>query len=387
MAIRDKAKKLVKWITSLEEKFPPKSLPNEDRLLDQFIHYLIFYANLAPNAKRAFKTLQNENEFGDWNELRVATINEINAALDPKRVEHSAFLARNIQGFLEGIWQVNNVMSLDKLKEEKVTKAKEILNQIETRAKASMYGEHEERRGEPEVGSVIPSWAPSYLLTFLGIESNVPWDPHTARIAERLKLFDSNVNLVRRKKQLRALVQTDREALHLHHLFVEFGKKFCLDRNPKCTKCPLKEDCDYFKKDRKNSKKEISSRSKSKAAARKTGGSKTNSRSERKKPQASDAGGNTSQAASKKSSDAKNATSKGTNTSKTVRKSSTAAKAARSTTSKGSAQTPAEAPKKKSATSGRAKKSSTSGRAKKSSTSGRAKKSSTSGRAKKSAGA
>jgi hypothetical protein len=270
MAIRDKAKKLASWIKTLEEKFPPKTLPLEGDLLGQFIHYLIFYANQAPNAKKAFKALQNEHEFGDWNELRVATINEIDCALDPKRLEHSAWLARIIRGLLEGVWQVNNVMSFDKLKEEKVTKAKEIIALVETKARQAMYGEQEERRGEPEVGSVIPPWAPSYLLTYLGIESNVPWDPHTARIAERLKLFDGSANLVRRKKQLRALVTTDTEALHLHHLFVELGKKYCSEKAPKCVKCPLRNDCHFYINDKKSAKNESSGRSRSGAAAKKT---------------------------------------------------------------------------------------------------------------------
>lgn len=269
MAIREKAKKLTKWITILEDKFPPNNLPNEEKLLDQFIHYLIFYANNATNAKKAFKALKNENEFGDWNEVRVATINEIDHVLDPKRIEHSAWLARIIRGFLEGVWQVNNVMSLAGLTEEKVTKAKEVLNLIEVKAKAAMVGEHEERRGENEIASVLPPWAPNYLLTYLGLDSNVPWDPHTSRVAERLKMFDTSANLVRKKKQLRALVKTDREALQLHHLLVELGKKFCHDKAPKCLKCPLKDDCDYFKKDKKSGKKETAS-SKSSSSSKKT---------------------------------------------------------------------------------------------------------------------
>lgn len=261
MAIRDKAKKLTKWITILEEKFPPNNLPNEDNLLDQFLHYLIFYANNAANAKKAFKALQNENEFGDWNEVRVATLNEINHVLDPKRIEHSSWLARIIRGFLEGVWQINNVMSLAGLGEEKVTKAKDLINQIETKAKASMLGEHEQRRGESEIASVIPPWAPNYLLTYLGLDSNVPWDPHTARVAERLKMFDTSANLVRRKKQLRALVKTDREALQLHHLLVELGKKFCHEKAPKCTKCPLKDECEFFKKEKKGGDKKAPAKS------------------------------------------------------------------------------------------------------------------------------
>ena len=272
MAARDTSKKLEQWIKALEAKHPAKSLPNHDELLDQFIHYMIFYINGASKAKRAFKGLLNDEIFSSWNEIRVAKIHEIEALLDPARTTHSQWLARVTRGLLEGIWRTLDRMSLDKLREEKITSAKDLIEQIETRARTAMHGEHEERRGEPAVTHVMPPWAPSYLLTLAGIDTNVPWDPHTERVTERLKIVDSSTSLARRKKQLRSQVSDSREALHVHHLFVEHGRTLCLADNPKCAKCPLIKNCDYAKKDKRKPVKKTTAATKkktSKATAKK----------------------------------------------------------------------------------------------------------------------
>lgn len=248
MTIRENAKKLQKVQRKLEEKYPPRTLPDSDALLDRFLHYLLFYANPQQTARRAYKSLKNDHVFSGWNEVRVATVHEIDTALGPEKLKHSAWLARIIKGLLEGIWQVLNEMALEKLAVEKVNKAKELLALIEAKAQDELNGEREERRGEPPVASVIPPWAGTYILASLGLESAVPWDPHTERVASRLRLFDPDVNLVRRKKQLRALVKTDAEAIHLHHLLVEHGKRVCVEEEPRCAKCNLTQDCDFFKK-------------------------------------------------------------------------------------------------------------------------------------------
>lgn len=229
MTIRNKAKKLSKWIKKAEEVIQPSELPKHEDLLDQFIHYLLFYASDAKAAREAFEALKDKNEYGGWNEVRVATVNEICKSLNPKKVEHAGWLARRLRGFLEGTWRILNEMSFDKVKAEKITKAKEILTQIEDKSKQMLFGEHEERRGEEPVAEVLPYWAPTYILTAAGIDSQLPWDPRTERMVELLKLYEPGANLVRKKKQVRALVKSDEEALHLHHLFVELGKKLGTD--------------------------------------------------------------------------------------------------------------------------------------------------------------
>ena len=245
MAVREKAKKFDKIIEALEKKSSPKNLPDEDTCLDQFIHYILYYPNSATSSKRAYKALLNEHDFADWNEVRVATLHEIATALDPSKISHAFFLSRIIKGVLEGIWQTLNQASLDKLGEEKVTVARELLAEIEQKAQQVLHGEHEQRREEDPIAPVLPPWASTYILTYLGVESAVPWDPNTERVSERLELVDPSANLARRKKQLRALAKNDRHALHLHHQMVEHGRKTCTEESPKCSKCPVRSFCDW----------------------------------------------------------------------------------------------------------------------------------------------
>ena len=156
MAVREKAKKFDKIIEALEKKSSPKNLPDEDTCLDQFIHYILYYPNSATSSKRAYKALLNEHDFADWNEVRVATLHEIATALDPSKISHAFFLSRIIKGVLEGIWQTLNQASLDKLGEEKVTVARELLAEIEQKAQQVLHGEHEQRREDAGEKVTIP---------------------------------------------------------------------------------------------------------------------------------------------------------------------------------------------------------------------------------------
>ena len=94
----------------------------------------------------------------------------------------------------------------------------------------------------------LPAWASTYLLCALGMESMVPWDPHTERVAGRLRIVDPASPLPQRKKVLRAALQSvpAEDPLRLHHLFVEHGKKTCHEEDPKCPKCPISRDCDWY---------------------------------------------------------------------------------------------------------------------------------------------
>jgi len=263
MASRDKAKQLESWLETIEKKYGAKNFPAPEGNLAQFIHYLIGYSNSSASAKKALRDLQDETVYGGWNEVRVATINEIDKTLDPERIKHSAFLARTIKGFLEGTWVTLNELSFEKLAVEKISKAKELVAHIDMKAAQSLFTEQEERRNAETPASVIPPWATTYILTSIGVESAIPWDAHTERVATRLGLVEEAGATSKKKKALKDLSGGSAGAIRLHHAFVELGKRVCSEDHPKCARCPLMAECRWYKTVGKKAAKTSSSKSSS----------------------------------------------------------------------------------------------------------------------------
>lgn len=223
MAIKEKAKKLDKVLKALEKFYSRSVLPEGTVPLERLIFYWLFYTNPVTNARKAVKMLQDENVFGDWNEVRVATQRELEEVFKEARIEDAEALAPRIKTFLQNVFEELDDTALEPLKELKPDKVKKFL--------ASLEG--------------VPPWLMTYMLVTLGMDSQVPWDPHTERVAARIRFFDPNAPLPQRKKLLRAALQDD-DPLRLHHLFVEHGKKTCVEVDPKCPKCPVNKDCEYY---------------------------------------------------------------------------------------------------------------------------------------------
>lgn len=266
MAIREKAKKLDAILKALEKTYSKSVLPDEGMsLLERFVFYLLFYNSPVTNARKALKTFQDETLYGDWNEVRVSMASELEHVLTDSRIEDAVVLAPRLKIFLQSVFEELDDTSLDAISELKPDKAKKFV--------ATLEG--------------LPPWAMTYLQVMVGLESAVPWDPHTERVASRLRIFDPSLPLPQKKKLLRAALQ-DEDPLRLHHLFVEHGKKTCTADDPKCAKCPINKDCDYFlRHSRKGGKgKKADEAEETAEAAPENGGStgKAEAKSESKKP-------------------------------------------------------------------------------------------------------
>ena len=71
-------------------------------------------------------------------------------------------------------------------------------------------------------------------------------DTHCIRITGRLGLTDSSKDPVQVERQLRAILPPE-ESSDFCHRIVLHGRAVCMARNPNCTGCLLKQDCDYAK--------------------------------------------------------------------------------------------------------------------------------------------
>ena len=215
--IRDKAKKFQKFLQGLREKHP-QALNEPDRpLLERFVFYLFFYGNPAANARKAVKTLTNDQLFASWNEVRVSTVRELTEVLEEAKVGPAEFLAPRLKQFLQKVFEETDDTALEPLKEkleqtEKAQQKKALLEKL--------------RKFVSELPG-IPPWGSTYLMTGLGIDPQLPWDPATESVLEEQKLFPPRSTLVQKKRILKALTEglEGIDLIDAHHLMVEHWKQ------------------------------------------------------------------------------------------------------------------------------------------------------------------
>ena len=221
-AIREKAKKFSKFVKGLQGKYP-QAVPDPSLpLLDRFVFYLLFYSNPTAAAKKAYKGLTDDKEFASWSEVRVATVREIADILEESKVKPAGFLAARLKIFLQKVFEETDGMSLEPLAEalaesENAKARKDQIEQIRKFVQSIVT----------IPGLELPPWGLTYLLTGLGIENAVPWDPHTESTLEAQKVFPAKSTLTQRKRVAKALMDgvEGMTPLDVHHLLVEHAKR------------------------------------------------------------------------------------------------------------------------------------------------------------------
>lgn len=214
--IREKAKKFQKFVKGLEEKHP-QALPKRGApLLERFVFYLLAYSNPVSAAKTVVADLTDERTFGSWNEVRVATVRELAEVLRRHGIEPADFLAPRLKQFLQKVFEEVDDTALEPIHED-----------LEKLSGEKLKKQLEKTKNFIRDLPGIPPWGPSYLLTGLGLEQDIPWDPHTEQALDEQKVFPPKSNLVQKKRVAKALLEglEGLDPLDVHHLLVEHAKQ------------------------------------------------------------------------------------------------------------------------------------------------------------------
>ncbi|MFV0254831.1 MAG: endonuclease III [Erysipelotrichaceae bacterium] len=75
----------------------------------------------------------------------------------------------------------------------------------------------------------------------------MPVDTHVERIAKRLGFANENDDIKKVENNLKKVIATNRW-IKAHHLFIHFGRYYCLAKKPLCGNCNFKDFCRYYKK-------------------------------------------------------------------------------------------------------------------------------------------
>lgn len=216
-AIRDKAKKFHKFLKGIEERHPAALPEKELPLLARFVFYLMAYGNPVANARKVIKHFTDDRIYGSWNEVRVSTVRELGVILAEHKIEHPEFLAPRLKTLLQKVFEEADDTALEPLME----------------ALANPAGEKQKKQLNEKARNFlrdlpgIPAWGSTYLLTGMGLEKELPWDPYTEAVLAEQKVFPAKANLVQKKRVAKALLEglEDLDPLQVHHLLVEYGKK------------------------------------------------------------------------------------------------------------------------------------------------------------------
>ncbi|HVY60872.1 MAG TPA: hypothetical protein VHF22_04430 [Planctomycetota bacterium] len=242
---KDVKKKLTRCVRILEEKYGPHIYPEDvQNPLEQIVFAILAARNPVTNARKAVRDFKDD--YVDWNEVRVGTIRQLEDTLEKARIEPTARYAELIKQLLEKTFNEVCRVSLDTLRVDGPEKARKTVSKLDC------LEPHEQQ----------------YLLVGAGVEEAPPLDPATDRICARIGLFGADEAPQKRRRLLEQHVAAQ-DALRFHHLMVEHGKKLCTEEAPKCAKCPVQAECDYFRALEARKKSDEKDRSKGAAPAKK----------------------------------------------------------------------------------------------------------------------
>jgi endonuclease-3 len=223
-AQKELKRKVARLARILADRYGPHIYPEErSTLLEQVLFALLAAENPVTNARKAIRDFKDD--YVDWNEVRVSSIRELEDTLGKSRIERAGETAALLKSVLDRMFQDLCRVEIEQLKLEGAEKARKFVARLE------MLKPHEQQ----------------YALLAAGYEAAPPLDPATERVCERLGVFGADDPPARRRRLLEGALESAGEAVRFYHLMTEHGKKLCTAEEPRCAKCLLQTDCEYFR--------------------------------------------------------------------------------------------------------------------------------------------
>jgi len=121
--------------------------------------------------------------------------------------------------------------------------------ELARRVKEELGGSREiEKMSEEEVSkflSKIKGIGPKTVDVFMAFSKGadiVPVDTHVSRVSKRLGIADEKDDYFKIRKKLENLLPTGKR-LEAHLAIINFGRRICIARRPKCPICPVERYC------------------------------------------------------------------------------------------------------------------------------------------------
>lgn len=193
----------------------------ESDLLGALIATVLSQHTSDLNSGRAYASLKGAFD-QDWERVRLAPVEEIANAIRCGGL--ADVKAARIKRLLEDIRARTGETHLDFLREWP----------CDEEIAGFLTGFH----------GIGPKTAACVLLFNLGRPA-IPVDTHVHRVARRIGLVSPKADAIRTQQELQTLVRPE-DAYSFHVHLIEHGRAICRAQRPECSRCPVRERCEYF---------------------------------------------------------------------------------------------------------------------------------------------
>ena len=189
--------------------------------LSMLIHTVLSQHTSDTNSHRAFERLRER--FPSWAILRDAPVEAVIDAIRPAGL--SRLKAPRIQALLKRITAERGRLSLGFLRRWPVGRAKVWLRTLD---------------------GVGPKTAAIVLIFGLG-KAAFPVDTHVYRVGRRIGIIPEVLSVEEAHDWIEALVPPARYG-PFHLLLIRHGREICKAGRPRCAVCPVRRQCDFFRR-------------------------------------------------------------------------------------------------------------------------------------------
>jgi endonuclease-3 len=212
----NKQRVLAHLFTSLKKRYNPPE-PEPRPVLEQLLYALLREGTTRKQAEHAYRALQER--FFDWNEIRVSSPREIEEVLAD--MPHPEVRAQRIIGLLQEVFETTFSFDLETLHKKGLKQAAKQLGRYQA------------------LNDYAIAWV---IQQSLGGHA-VPLDEAGMRVLRRLGLLEGEaLDLEALRSGLEHLVPKSRGPLFLE-LVSALANEFCHEDNPRCSHCPMYQEC------------------------------------------------------------------------------------------------------------------------------------------------
>ena len=187
--------------------------------MDELVSTILSQNTNDINRDRAFNALRSK--YPSWEEVRDAAESDVIDAIRPAGLANQK--GPRIQAILHTITDQNDSLDMDFLFDLSAEDAQQWLMNF---------------------NGVGPKTA-AIVLQFSLNKPAFPVDTHIYRVSGRIGLRSSKMNAEKAHKHLAELfTPASYYAAHLN--IIRLGREICQARKPKCSQCPLADQCDYY---------------------------------------------------------------------------------------------------------------------------------------------
>lgn len=200
---------------------PPAALPSGG--IDIAVFHMLHLQMPISSAERSF--LRLKRSFVDWNEVRISSVREIQAAIGSSMAAEG--VAQSIHAFLWKVHQDQHETSLEFLNELTIAQVRRYLRSVGCMSTATI----------------------DLILRLKKAQSIIPLDKSSERVLVRIGIVPSGFTTRQKQRFLQRLVPEE-EVVNFHRSVVDLARRLCPEdeEGVRCRKCPMRRGCTFCRR-------------------------------------------------------------------------------------------------------------------------------------------